>query len=598
MAETIVTLSGDDKQLLAALRRISGAQDNVDAGLKKIKKSSKEAATLYETGLNSAVTAVTSLGAGYLSASTAAAALNTVLDAQVERQERVLTLTKDVAAAQQEAAKNLAGVSLENISQTLEKDVPRIALAADFADLPALTKALGSSASIVGDNLAKSVVETAAKVERLTPGNLQTTATSTADLVKATGVTDAREAMSMLLSAGSVARPEELGRLSLGAAKAVNAGTLAAPTQDKVEAAKESTAIFAMLSKVDKSGESAATATVQFIAQLNDLFKGRENDPGSTIGRLEAVRNDPELQASMLKDLKGEAIFKPIFESLVNATSTDSAELSKALQTITTDVKIFDAALKTLNVTPQQQAANAIASVDAAVSVQGFGDSETRSKASIAEITEKALNTTTTGFLDSLMAPLDRFVRGLDAASIPAERFGSFQKENLQARKEQLLDVPYSDDIENKIRIIDNALAAIDAITAPTGQAPGSSSSTAIPAEALPVTTAPGTAGNVPVVAPERVQTALPGIIAEPPRETIAVVADNQSQRPAPQPGNIPNANSDRLMTEQNDLLRQQTGLLETIAGKGQPTPAASNPTDRVNVPKPSAVRKQAEEVR
>jgi hypothetical protein len=43
MAETIVTLSGDDKALLAALKRISGAQDGVDAGLRRIKKTSGEA---------------------------------------------------------------------------------------------------------------------------------------------------------------------------------------------------------------------------------------------------------------------------------------------------------------------------------------------------------------------------------------------------------------------------------------------------------------------------------------------------------------------------------------------------------------------------
>ncbi len=41
MSQTIVTLSADDKQLLAALKRISGAQDNVDAGFKKVAGASQ-----------------------------------------------------------------------------------------------------------------------------------------------------------------------------------------------------------------------------------------------------------------------------------------------------------------------------------------------------------------------------------------------------------------------------------------------------------------------------------------------------------------------------------------------------------------------------
>lgn len=473
MAETVVTLSGDDKALLAALKRLTGAQDGVDAGFKKVKKSSDDASKAIEEaqkkaardaeklekvfkdqkqqlelqlvalkkgsvaatemkaiqqgltkeqaqqlallqkqvnvekelqqkqGQSTLVEKLTAAGAAYVSLNSAANLFTDIVDKQIERQEQVVALTKAVAAAQQEAAKNLSGVAIGKISAALENAVPQIAIESGFADIPALTTALGSSASIVGDELAKSVVEAAAKLEKLTPFNLQTTATSGADLVKATGVSDAREAYAMLLSAGSVARPEELSRLSLGAVKAVNAGTLASPTQDKTEAAKESAALFAMLTKVDKSGESAATATAQFIDQLRTLFKDRPDDPGTLVGRLDAVRNDEELRTKMLGDLKGEAIFKPIFESLLNIASGDSKELSNALNNVTTDVKVFEEALKTLNVTVQQRIANAGANAAATVAVSDFRDLGAAKKGQASEVFKKAMEATATGFLES-----------------------------------------------------------------------------------------------------------------------------------------------------------------------------------------------------
>ena len=44
MANTIVTLSGDDAELYKAFQRIIDQQNKTDAGYKKIKDASKEAA--------------------------------------------------------------------------------------------------------------------------------------------------------------------------------------------------------------------------------------------------------------------------------------------------------------------------------------------------------------------------------------------------------------------------------------------------------------------------------------------------------------------------------------------------------------------------
>jgi hypothetical protein len=193
-------------------------------------------------------------------------------DEMIERQDRSLQLARDIAAAQQEAAKNMAGQSSAQIGEALEKEVPRIAQETQFADLAKLTTALGSASSIVGPEAAPGVVEAAARVTKFTPDELQKTSTATADIMAATGLKDAERALALLASTGAVARPEQLSKLATGSAVAINAAVTAAPTQDKVEAAGEAAAVYARLSAVDPEGQSAATATVQLIKQISDVF--------------------------------------------------------------------------------------------------------------------------------------------------------------------------------------------------------------------------------------------------------------------------------------------------------------------------------------
>jgi hypothetical protein len=286
MAQTIVTLSGDDAELYKAFQRILDQQAKTDAGYKKIRNSSKEAADAAKAAakeqadaerhrqqkIDSAITSVTSLATAYISVSSAVTALTAAHEILVSNQDKALGKAKELAAAQQEAAKNLAGKTPQAISETLQKTVPEIARETQFSDLAKLTTALGSAASIVGEAQAKSVVTESARLTRFTPDQLQTTATATADIMAATGLGDAKEALALLASTGSVARPEELAKLAQGAAASVNAAIAQAPQQNKVDAAREGVALYAKLSKVDPSGQSAATATTDFIRQISAAF--------------------------------------------------------------------------------------------------------------------------------------------------------------------------------------------------------------------------------------------------------------------------------------------------------------------------------------
>ena len=285
MAQTIVTLSGDDAELYKAFQRILDQQAKTEGGYKKVAGASKEAAAAAKAAakeqaedekrrvdaIDKTIGTVAGLVTTYVSVTAAVSALTKAHAELIDNQDKALGKAKELAAAQQEAAKNLAGKTPEQISQTLQRTVPEIAKETQFSDLAKLTTALGSAASIVGEDKATGVVSAAAQLTRFTPEALGTTAT-TADIMAATGLGDAKEALALLASTGSVARPEDLSKLAQGAAAAVNAAIAQAPAQDKVDAAREGVALYAKLTAVDPSGQSAATATTDFIRQVSALF--------------------------------------------------------------------------------------------------------------------------------------------------------------------------------------------------------------------------------------------------------------------------------------------------------------------------------------
>jgi hypothetical protein len=380
MAQTIVTLSGDDAELYKAFQRIIDQQLKTDAGYKKVKDASKEAANAAKAAakeqadaekdrqkrVDSAIGSVTNLVAAYVSVSAAVTAASEAHTVLIGNQDKALAKAKELAAAQQEAAKNLAGQTPQQISDTLQRTVPEIAKETQFADLAKLTTALGSAASIVGEQQARGVVTESARITRFTPDQLQTTATATADIMAATGLDDAKQALALLASTGSVARPEELAKLAQGAAAAVNAAIAQAPAQDKVDAAKEGVALYAKLTKVDPQGQSAATATTDFIRQISAVFADPKLVKDRT-ERIETLRlgqtdNQLALQQATLKVQETErtaGFFKPTDTSIEAETARlnvqkaqqdmaqanlkikrDADELKRleAIQTVTTGV--------------------------------------------------------------------------------------------------------------------------------------------------------------------------------------------------------------------------------------------------------------------
>lgn len=340
MADTIVTLSGDEAALYKAFQRIIEQQNKTEGGYDRIKKKSKEAsdeavkaadekkkadkdaadakakadreAAEAEKQHNREFIASTRLLAdeekkaakerektakaeeaadrkatqarerqvaqlktlvlSYVGVTSAINVGTKAAETMVAVQEKSVQLARDLAAAQQEGAKNAAGTAAPELSDMMQKRVPEIALKTSFPDLPEITKALFSTQAIVGEDLALKVVETNAKLTKFTPDQLSKSSTATADIMKASGMKNAEEVLALLASAIANARPEQLTKLSTGAATVTSAAIVASPTQDKVAATKEGIAIYSALSALDPQGESSAQATGDLIAQLKNLF--------------------------------------------------------------------------------------------------------------------------------------------------------------------------------------------------------------------------------------------------------------------------------------------------------------------------------------
>lgn len=521
-SQTIITLTGDEKSAYEAFKKVIEQAANLNNNLDKTKRKAKELKDHFDFA-KQGKDALLGMATSVVSVTGAIGLLQTGLEqvrAEYERINQVskeqLTKAQGLATAQQEAAKNLAGTDPAEMQRLFGQAVPRIAVESKFPDLAAITTAIGAAASIIGSDRAETVVSAAAQLTALTPDQLQTTTSATADVTKAIGVSDAREALALLLSTGSVSRPENLTQLASGAAKAINAGVVStAETQSQINAAKESAALFAMLSEVDPTGQSAATATVQLISQMRDMFSDlgaeerdkkaselankreraeeellrtqiqleqrqrkakqlgtattpeakaarlavttteaeakrltksiadmdtelaqfasiatmRASDPGTTVGRIQAVAANEDARNFLLQNLQGEAVFKPLFEGLLTSGSEQQRKLTAAQATITTDIGVFQKALASMELTPQQQIARDIQQSTALQNVQSMADPALETAAAIKQIRLEAERNFTLG-----VGPLinfERFVRGT------IERVSGFNVDNIVTTPEE-----------------------------------------------------------------------------------------------------------------------------------------------------------------
>lgn len=241
------------------------------------------------------------LGAAYIGVGTAVAGVSRAIQDQVQLQEKSLEIAERIAGAQQEAFKNLAGVSPEERQRASEeaKRIARVGIPVDK-----VLDAIGTAQSAAGQfGLDKAIeaVEASVALNIQKPEFLRIDAASALDVANATGVTDIKANLGLIKSIGAQARPDQARKVAENASKGIMGVVSSLPDElrgkesERRRAAIDAGALFAVFSKagVDPTGESTSTAAVQFSREIAELFTGlaaRREETAADIAKLESAK--------------------------------------------------------------------------------------------------------------------------------------------------------------------------------------------------------------------------------------------------------------------------------------------------------------------
>lgn len=125
--------------------------------------------------------------------------------------------------------------------------------------------------------------------------------------------------------------------------------------------------------------------------RLQVVKSATAKDPGSTVGRLEAIASNPELLRDFEASVHIEEIFKPMVRGLTDMKSDYFKKFKANLATVTTDTKFFDEGVQSMEATPQQKLALAMEKSATANAVKNFKDTETQIYGTVDNIVQEAL---------------------------------------------------------------------------------------------------------------------------------------------------------------------------------------------------------------
>ena len=220
---------------------------------------------------------------------------------QVDVQERSLYLTKQLAAAQERAAKNFAGL-LAGDSAEMQQAAREIQAKTYFPEITELTNALGTAVSASADkDLARRTVEELAPLSRNDPASLESFVLGTLNTARALDTENVQKSAGLLLGIGSAAQvtdPQKLAR-AVGPVlqAAVNSLPDNASQQLRERAAIDAGGLLAALTKAasDEKGESSVTAFIQMNEKLSEFFDAIPEQIESRRLRLKQLGREEEV---------------------------------------------------------------------------------------------------------------------------------------------------------------------------------------------------------------------------------------------------------------------------------------------------------------
>lgn len=267
-----------------------------DAIVANMKNSTNSMSGMFTSFGKHAVAEIAGIVTAYIGVQEAIQLVNEYLTTQREKVLEVAAAQTELAAAQENASKNLAGLQRAERLGLLEQ-APRIAMTAGI-DPKIITEALGTVAStgLTDPKQIADIVMQSAKLNRLTPEELPSTAAGAADIMAKTGLDDIRKTSALFLTTGAQSLVADPSKLQAALPRALGAGIVSAPGQDKEEAARETAAIFAQATNVgtDTQGASSATFTIDLLNRMDQFFTNLERERVQARSRIELVERKIE----------------------------------------------------------------------------------------------------------------------------------------------------------------------------------------------------------------------------------------------------------------------------------------------------------------
>jgi len=448
-----------ERQLMIAMDKLIQKQAQVNKGFSDGEKSSKR-------GGDTAIKSFQKLAMQYVSLQATMQVVNNMSAEFARLQDASLQKTKELAAAQTDAIKNLQGLSYLQKQNLMTTDVEGVQKRTGFPSRSMLSDAIGAGISAGGSpEEVLSAVEAAARLNINTPEKMQTTAAGAIDMARATGIRDAEKNLGLLLTTGSVSRVESSDKLANSLGKTIGSTMATVPDSDKEQAGREAAALIAVLNKAgnDKQGEPTATATTSLAIYLRKLAP----EVSTLSGRLEKIANDEGLRAEFLKQIPGEAAFKIPMEMLVTKGSNAFEQFQEnATKSISFSAEAFrENADQLQNMTPQLSIATALAKAKAASEAYDTNPSSA-ARAALGEMSGDVLPRVRSGGISGVVQSV---VENVNSAVVPSylsspESFAAYTKQQLSARRGALESGGITAEERIKVDLIDQTMVAIERI--------------------------------------------------------------------------------------------------------------------------------------
>lgn len=408
----------------------------------------EEGDSMFKNFGKNAVAEISAMAGAYIGVQEAVQVVNDYLQSQRDLIREAADAQTELAKAQQDATKNLAGLNAQD-RKSLLAAAPQIAQQVGFGDINAITDALGEVASTGINNPQQiaEIVAASAKLNLFKPENLSSASSAAADVMQKVGLKDSREAAALVFDTGSESLIGDPAKLAKNLPKALAAGVATAPNQSNTEAASQGAAIFAKAATIgsDSEGASAATFTIDLLTRLESLFtdmseervkarskielidrkiksgsdteidrlnKGQLSDflsasegirdPGTIFGRLQLVQQSGSLGKQLLGDTGfGEKQFKPFLNELLQGGSETAKLVSESASKIGTSVEKFNTlATEIKSGTASAVIASAGEQLKGTIQASQIGNTEGAALSKVREIAVETAKQTSGGITD------------------------------------------------------------------------------------------------------------------------------------------------------------------------------------------------------